>query len=261
MKLKTIYATGCSHTASGGLWWPQSKEWYGKHHNIFYDNELEVSYVKNLADLLGLNWINTAKSGTGAKRLIRKTWQYIHEVGLEKSKETLFILQINNPLVRLDFYCNELKRYLVVNCRFDKDGKIDWIESCDSHPNPSKPREEFEKYTKNIQLYLENHYDLIGEYDILGMQFLGLLSFFELHGIEYFIEATDGFFINYLVDESIKNRIINIEGSTALNLWAYKNNKLISDETNGFAGDNHAGLFANREWAEKLKIFIEERIK
>lgn len=258
---KTLYATGCSHTAAGGLWWHQSIEWYGKNHNIFYKNEKDVAYPKVLADSLGLKCVNTAKSGTGAKRLIRKTWQYIREVGLDSAKETLFILQINNPLVRLDFYCNELERYLVVNCRFDNDGKIDWIESCDSHPNPSKPRVEFEKYTTNIKSYLENHYDLKGEYDILGMQFLGLISFFELHNIEYFIEATDGFFVNYLVDESIKNRIIDIEGSNALNLWAYKNGKLISDETNGYAGDNHAGLFANREWAEKLKIFIEERIK
>jgi hypothetical protein len=263
--LETLYATGCSHTSSGGLWWPQSKKWYEENHNITYDNELDVSYVKYLADLMGLNWVNTAKSGTGAKRLIRKTWEYIREVGLEKTKKTLFILQINNPLVRLDFYCNDLQRYLVVNCRFDDSGKIEWIESCDSHPNPTRARIEFEEYTKDIKHYLENYYDLRGEYDKLGMQFIGLLSFFELNKIDYFIEATDGFFLKYLSDDYFNDefrskRLIYIEDNHCLNLWAYQNKKLIQDETQGYAMDNHAGLFAQKEWAEKLKVFIEERL-
>jgi hypothetical protein len=264
-ELKTLYATGCSHTASGGLWWPQSKQWYKENCNISYENELDVSYVKYLADSMNLKWINTAKSGTGAKRLLRKTWQYIREVGLEESKKTLFILQINNPLVRLDFYSKELERYLVVNCRYDSNNKIEWIESCDSHPNPTKPRVYFSETTEHLKNHLEKHYDLMGEYDKLGMEMIGLISFFELNKIDYFIEATDGFFLQYLSDsyftnEFIKKRIIQIDGHHALNLWAYANKKLIQDETNGFAGDNHAGLFAQKEWAEKLKMFIKTRI-
>jgi hypothetical protein len=264
-KFDKIYATGCSHTSSGGLWWPQSKEWYKNNHNIVYDSELDVSYVKNLADLFGVNWINTAKSGTGAKRLLRKVWQYIREVGLEETKKTLFILQINNPLVRLDFYSKELERYLVVNCRYDSDNKIEWIECCDSHPNPTKPRSEFVKSNEDLKHHIENYYNLMGEYDKLGMEMIGLLSFFELHKIEYFIEATDGFFLNYLSDVYFTNEfrdkhLIHIDGEHCLNLWAYHRKKLIEDETNGYAKDNHAGLFAQIEWAEKLKIFIEQRL-
>lgn len=261
-EIETIYATGCSHTASGGLWWPQSKEWYGKNHNIFYDNEKDVSYVKFLSDLIGCDWVNTAKSGTGAKRLLRKTWQYIREVGLKKSKKTLFILQINNPLVRMDFYSNELNTYLVVNTRHDKNGNIEWIESCDSHPNPTKPRNYFLKHTENIKNILENYYDITGEYDKLGMELIGLISFFELNNIKYIIEATDGFFLEYLKNDYFNNdfrkkRLINIEEKHCLNLWAYHNKKLVSDETSGFSMDNHAGLFAQKEWADKLFLFIK----
>lgn len=261
--IKTLYATGCSHTAAGGLCWPQSIEWYKQFHNITYKHEKDVSYVKFLADLIGCNWVNTAKSGSGAKRLIRKTWQYIREVGLDESKKTLFLLQINNPLVRMDFYCNELKRYLVVNTRYNSHAKIEWIEACDTHPIPTKSREYFLKHSDNIKHYIENYYDMVGEYDILGMQLIGLISFFELNNIEYIIEATDGFFLEYLkkdyFNESFrKNRLINIDGHHCLNLWAYKNKKLIIDETNGYAGDNHAGLFAQKEWAEKLYDFIKK---
>jgi hypothetical protein len=54
--------------------------------------------------------------------------------------------------------------------------------------------------------------------------------------------------------------IVMIENQMCLNLWAYANKKLIHDETNGYSGDNHAGLFAQIEWAKKLKKFIEERL-
>jgi hypothetical protein len=264
-KIKTLYATGCSHTAGGGLWWPQSKEWYKENHNIIYKNEKDVAYPKVLANLMGLECINTAKSGTGAARLIRKTWEYINSVGIEKSKETLFLLQINNPTIRLDFYSKELDCNLVVNCRYDDNGKIDWIQTCDSHPNPSKPHSYFESYNNDFKNYLENYHSILNEYDELGMQFIGLISFFQLHNIKFLIEASDGFFYNYLAKEVYTNEfkdkhIIIIEGHHCLNLWAYSNKKLISDETNGYAGDNHAGLLAQREWAGKLKIFIEEKL-
>ena len=95
---------------------------------------------------------------------------------------------------------------------------------------------------------------------------IGLLSFFELHKVDYFIEATDGFFLNYLSDiyftnEFRQKRLIHIEGEHCLNLWAYHRKKLIEDETNGYAMDNHAGLFAQREWAEKLKGTLAEEFK
>jgi hypothetical protein len=264
-ELKTLYATGCSHTAAGGLWWPQSIEWYGKNHNIFYKNEKDVAYPKVLADLMELKCVNTAKSGTGARRLIRKTWQYIREVGLDEAKKTLFFLQINNPTVRLDFYSKELNCNLVVNCRYDDKGNIDWIETCDSHPNPTKSRSYFKSYNEDFKHYLENYHSILNEYDILGMEFIGLISFFKLHNIDFFIEATDGFFYNYMSETiytpDFKNKhIVMIENQMCLNLWAYANKKLIHDETNGYSGDNHAGLFAQIEWAEKLKKFIEERL-
>jgi hypothetical protein len=264
-KHKTLYATGCSHTAGGGLWWPQSIEWYGKNHNIFYNNEKDVAYPKVLADLMGLQCINTAKSGSGAARVLRKVWQYIREVGLEEVKQTLFFLQINNPIFRRDFYSKELNCNLVVNCRYDDNEKIDWIQTCDLHPTPTKPRSYFESYDKDFKHYLENYHSILNEYDELGMQFIGLFSFFKLHNIDFFIEATDSFFCNYMIDSiytpDFKNKhIVMINGNNCLNLWAYESKKLIEDETNGFAKDNHAGLLAQIEWAEMLEKFIKERL-
>lgn len=257
--VKRIWATGCSHTQGGGLQSQQSRTWYSKH-NIHYNDITEVSYVRWLSDILKLEWINTAKSGTGLKRLLRKTWEYINEVGLEKTKETFFILQINNPLVRMEFWCNDLNRYLVVNTRWDDKGNLEWIESKDDHPIASRDKSYFENHTHHIKHYIENYYDLKGEYDKLGMGLVGLISFFELNNIKYMIEGTDTFILSYLERfiPQYKKHLINIEGFTALNIWAYKNKSLIEDETEGYSKDNHAGIFAQKIWASKLNEFIKQ---
>jgi len=260
-RIKTLYATGCSHTAGGGLDWPEAKEYY-KGFNINYNDSKEVSYVRYLADLLQVDWINTAKSGTGLKRLLRKTWEYINEVGLEKSKETFFLLQINNPLFRMDFWCSDLQRYLVVNTRWDNEGNLEWIESKDTHPIASKPMEYFNHHTEQIKDYIEHYYDLQGEYDKLGMQLIGLLSYFERNNIEYLIEGTDGYIVEYLKRfiPLYRKRLIEIDGESALNLWAFKKGMLVIDETQGKAKDNHAGFFAQREWGSKLYEFIKNGV-
>ena len=77
--------------------------------------------------------------GSGAPRLVRETFDYIHNIGIENVKKTLFIFQINTPVHRLDYYCNEINNHLIVNVQYNNDGSFKYVNAVDSHsPNEKK---------------------------------------------------------------------------------------------------------------------------
>jgi hypothetical protein len=95
MNLDFLYINGCSHTAGGGLYETSIKDEYKKLYNLEWGNEREITYSRYVADYFNLKRIDDSQCGSGAPRLIRKTFEYIDEVGIENAKKSLFLLQIN----------------------------------------------------------------------------------------------------------------------------------------------------------------------
>ena len=111
-KFSTIYTNGCSHTAGGGLYDQRIKTLYNDLHGIKWESEREVTYPKRLSNHFNCKLVDDSTCGSGAPRLIRKTYEYITKYGIENAKKTLFILQINTSVGRLDYYCKKINDYV-----------------------------------------------------------------------------------------------------------------------------------------------------
>jgi len=136
-RFDTIYFNGCSFTEGGGF--ERGKYWvsdvYKEQYNFGYNNEKDVCYPTIVQKLLPeIKVINEAKSGSGSEKIIRNVYEYIYKNGIEKSKKTLFILEIQEAINRLEVFSNKYNQYLVANVSYDSKGKIldtqttlDWI--------------------------------------------------------------------------------------------------------------------------------------
>lgn len=268
-KFSTIYTNGCSHTAGGGLDSYNTKKLYKELHGISWGSERDVTYPKRLSNHFNCKLVDDSSCGSGAPRLIRKTYEYINKYGLENAKKTLFILQINTSVGRLDYYCKKINDYVIVNFTYEKNGSLRLSETAsgfyginivDSHSsNEQKYDREFFKgeIYDHIQNDVINHYDLLGYDKQIQNQLLGLFSFFEKNNIEYYFGLDSGMFINY----SNKNRRIDIEGFDTINKYTESKNLIISEELDKSFVEGHPGYFGHKKFSEELIIFLEEKLK
>ena len=259
-KFDTIYVNGCSHTAGGGLYDDGTKDLYKEIYNVEWKNEREVNYPRLLSNYFDCNLVDESRCGSGAPRLVRKTFEYIFKVGLEKAKKTLFIFQINTPVHRLEYYCSEINDYLIVNVQYENDGSFKYVTAVDSHsPNERINKPDFYegKITENIKEQLTNYHDPFAYLDKIHNEVVGLFSYLELHGIEYFF----GFDTGNIMKPVNEKRRINIEGDQSIIEYCTRKKLRICEETNNRSIDGHPGYFGNKEYSEKLIKFLEEKLK
>lgn len=259
-KFDTIYVNGCSHTAGGGLYDGGTKELYKEIYDLSWKTERDVNYPRLISNYFECKLIDDSRCGSGAPRLVRKTFEYIFKVGLEQAKKTLFIFQINTPAHRLEYYCSEINDYLIVNVQYKSDGTFEYVTAVDSHsPNEwvNNPKFYEGKITDNIIRQLTDYHDPLAYLDKIHNEIIGLFSYLELHNIEYFF----GFDTGNLSKPINENRRINIEGVDTIHQYTMKNNLTIADETNKRSIDGHPGYFGNKKYSEKLIQFLEEKLK
>jgi hypothetical protein len=256
----TIYVNGCSHTAGGGLYDNRIKKYYKDTFGVSWESEREVNYPKYLSNHFKCDLVDDSMCGSGAPRLVRTTFEYIMKIGIENAKKTLFIFNINTPIHRLDFYCNEIDDYLIVNVQYNDDGSFQFVNAVDSHSvNETKyPHDYFDKKIKpDMRYFLSNYHDPLLYLDKVHNEVVGLFSFLELHNINFYFGFDTGF-----PDKPInKSREIDVDGCKTIFEYISANNMRISDETNNFSGDGHPGYFAHKKYAEGLIKFIEKKIK
>ena len=259
-KFDTIYVNGCSHTAGGGLYENGTKDLYKEMYNVEWGTEREVNYPHHLSNYFNCDLIDDSRCGSGAPRLVRKTFEYIFKVGLEKAKKTLFIFQINTPVHRLEYYCSEINDYLIVNVQYENDGSFKYVTAVDSHsPNEwiNKPKFYEGKITDNIREQLKNYHDPLAYLDKIQNEIVGLFSYLELHNIEYFF----GFDTGNIMKPVNEDRRIDIEGNQTIIEYCSKKNLRICDETVNRSMDGHPGYFGNKEYSEKLISFLEQKLR
>ena len=259
-RFDTIYVHGCSHTAGGGLYEEDAKRKYKEIYDLEWNTEREVNFPSYLGKHFDCELIDESMCGSGAPRLVRQTFDYIFKVGLEKAKKTLFIFQINTPVHRLEYYCNEINDYLIVNVQYNNKGEFDYVSAVDSHSkNETKYNYDYfkNKINKDIEYQLSNYHEPFLYLQKIHNELSGLFSYLELNSIEYFFGFDTGNNIRSVNEE----RRIDIDGVDTIN--KYTNDIIkgrLSDEIPD-CNDHHPGYFGHKSFAERLIKFLEEKLK
>lgn len=259
-KFDTIYVNGCSHTAGGGLYEDTIKKYYAGEYNLSWQTERDVNFPKYLKDHFNCDLVDESMCGSGAPRLIRATYDYIFRVGIENAKKTLFIFQINTPVHRLEFYCNEINNYLIVNVQYREDGSFEYVNAVDSHsPNETKYHRDYFKKTinKDMEFILSKYHEPFLYLKKIHNELIGLFSFLEMNNIEYFY----GFDTGNCIHKLNEDRRIDIDSNQTIHEFASSNKMSLFDETNGHTIDGHPGYFAHKLFSQKLITFIENKLK
>lgn len=233
---KYLYANGSSITCAGGF------ETNNPKFDIRYSYEMqdieipktqiECSYPYILAEKLGLECINQAKSGGGIDRMIRTTWEWIFQ-NKDRVEETIFILEPQVG-IRLDWWMESEKTYGIVNAHFDGwYNKIytiveDWFE--DSREKKMRLRG---KYQELINDYFKEFHN---ESEYLKLELQKLL-----------------FFVSYLNEQKI-DYIISIPNTDHLDIQR-EILDIIPKENDLFPTLDYNGIF---EYGQKMGLLIKD---
>ena len=83
---------------------------------------------------------------------------------MDVAKKTLFLLQISDPIHRLDLYCNKIEDHLIVNVGYDDYGDIKYV-SPKEKISPTDKKYEYEYFdgeiTDELTTYVKNYHDPI----------------------------------------------------------------------------------------------------
>ena len=197
--LKNLYSNGSSLTAGGGLYEKGNKDEYKRLYNIEWDNEKDVTYPKYVADYFNLKLIHDAECGSGAPRLVRRTYEYIEKVGLDKAKETLFTFEITDPIHRIDLFCKEINDHVIVNVRYDDEANLTDLSVVYSYSPTNRPyqNEMFKGDIENrIKNYMTYHHDPVVYSNKFAGELIGLFSFMDRLGLQFYYMFENEFLRN-----------------------------------------------------------------
>lgn len=250
-----IYSIGSSFSCAGGLNWLEVQNLYNQMHSINIDNHIEYSYPNLISKLNNASIVNEAIPGGSANRMIRKTFDYIHNHQSE-SNTTLFLLEIP-PMWRDEFYSND----------FDKMFNITWGVLKNSEDNTDVANGYDKSESLLIKNDLKNYFSKFINVDFEVKKtmnnILGLLSYLKLNNIQYVL--INGFeFYTFLLKNNL-NLDYNFywidRDIEPINISFVNKNLTITSELNNSYIDNHLGYFGNEYVANNLNDYIKNNIK
>ena len=265
-KFDTVYVNGSSLTAGSGLNVNDYKKEYKRKYGIEIGNEKDVTYPKYIADYFNCNLIHEAKSGGGPSRLVRMVYEYIKKVGLTSAKKTLFILEIPEPIHRVDMYFEKIESYVIVNVRYNDDGEIETIQMQETtSPDGKFYDSDFlnSQFREDVINYLKKfHNPIVYTKKVVG-EVTGLLSFLEESGFEYFFTFENTTYKNYFLSfyKNIQHHELKVDGYSSINNFCGDKKLTLSGELDGFTDDTHPGYFGNKLYSETAIPIIEEKLK
>lgn len=268
MNLKRIYCNGSSLSAGGGLYENGVKEKYKEYYNLEWKDEKDVTYAKYIADYFKLDLIHDAQCGSGAPRLVRRTYEFIEQIGIEEAKKTLFLFEITDPIHRVDMYCNEIDDHMIVNVRYDDsdDGKLSALSVVYSYsPNNNPyPHNIFQgNIESQVKQYLDNFHNPIVYTNKFKGELLGLFSFLDKIGATYYYMFDNPTLKSHdiIYNELDKQHQLVIEdGVYTTSHFCHKHKLTIKDDTKGFTEDTHPGYWGYKKFSEIAIKFLEPRI-
>jgi hypothetical protein len=259
-KYRYIYFNGCSHTAGGSLNDNIVIQKYKELYNIEWKNEREITYPKYVSDYLNLDLTDESQSGSGAARLIRQTYEYIERTGIENSKKTIFILQINTPVHRVEYFCKEINDYLIINVQYTHDGELSFVSAVEKYSTTDRKYDtEFFKgeITEDVRKIIEKYHDPLKYNEKILFELKGLFSYLEENDIEYFYGFDGGFGGEFKKNE---DRRINVNNCETILHYSVNKKQTIQDDIN-LNNDGHPGYFAHQNFAKDLINFLDEKLK
>ncbi len=268
-KYKTIYATGSSLTAGGGMNDEMNKNEYKRLHGIEINDEKDFTYPTYIAKHFNCELIHDAQSGAGAPRLIRRTYNYIQKVGFEKAKKTLFLFEITDPVHRVDFYLDEIGDYVIVNVRYDDEHQnVGGISSIQIQHTTTDDgiyysEKDLEKYKDHVKLHLEKfHNPVVYMKKFIG-EIAGLFAFLEKNNIDYLYQFDNNTLTEPFNEfhKTILKRELSVNKYKSINQFAGFQNLTVKDDLQGFTSDLHPGYFGHKLFAEGAIKIIEEKLK
>ena len=273
MKLKnihTIYCNGSSLSAGGGLYDIGVKEIYKNSHGVEWDNEKDVTYAKYISDYFGCKLVHDAQCGSGAPRLIRRTYEYIQKVGIENAKKTLFLFEITDPIHRVDMFCKEINDHIIVNVRYDdySDGRLSDLSVVYSYsPNDNPYPDNFfkGKIESDVLKYIDNFHDPIVYSNRFQGDLVGLFTFLDKLGIQYYYMFDNtklkNPFDEVYVDLDLNHQLIIEDDVYTTSHFCHKHKLTIKDETHDYTEDTHPGYFGYKKFSEIAIDFIKSRLE
>lgn len=269
-KFNTIYVNGSSLTAGGGMNVPMNKTEYKRLLNIDIGDEKNVTYPKYIAEHFNTKLIHEAQSGGGAPRLIRMTYNHIQKVGIENAKKTLFLFEITDPVHRIDFYCEKINDYVIVNVRYDNEwdneGKISSIQIQETTTEDGiyYDHKFFEGEIENeVKIYLEKYHNPVTYTKKFIGELAGLFSFLDANGIEYFYMFDNNTlqtpFQKYY--DKLKYRDLKFDGYSCINQFSGFNGLTVSHDLKGYTDDLHPGYYGHKLYAERIIKILTDKLK
>lgn len=268
-KYKTIYATGSSLTAGGGMNDKQNKQKYKELFNIDIIDEKDFTYPKYIADYFKCNLVHDAQSGAGAPRLIRRTYNYIQKVGIEEAQKTLFLFEITDPIHRVDFYLDDIGDYVIANVRYDDENsnlnKISHIQIQQTITDSGifYSDDDLKKYNDEVKSYLEKYHNPVVYTKKFVGEIAGLFSFLEENDIDYFYQFDSNAltlpFTKFY--EKLNSKNLNIDSFDSINQFAGFNKLTVRHDLRGFTSDLHPGYTGHKLFGEKAIKFLEKKLK
>ena len=269
MGFSKIYVNGSSLSAGGGLDNIGIQNEYRKLYGLEWKDEKMVTYGKYIADHFKSQFVNDAVSGSGAPRLIRRTYEFIKKHSPYELKNILFIFEITDPIHRVDLYVNDIADYVVTNVQYSSNTFNDISEITLHQTKTSYGVEyDYDYFKKNItedaKNYLNKFYNPIDYTDKIAGDLIGLFSFLELNNLNYFY-MFDSLRMKHKFDYYYKKldaeHDLCFDNYLNINQFVNRNILTIKDETNNFTGDTHPGYFGYQKYAEKIIPIIESKLK
>jgi hypothetical protein len=254
-------------TAGGGINDKDNKKEYKRLHGIDIDNEKDVTYPKYIADYFGCNLVHEALSGGGPSRLVRMVYEYTKKVGMVSSNRTLFILEIPEPIHRIDMYFEKIESYVIVNVRYDSNNsEITSIQIQETTtPDGKFYDSEFlhNEFKDEVLNYLQKYHNPIVYTEKVVGEVTGLFSFLEKNKFEYYYTFENDTYRNIFPTfyKSISDRELRVAGFSSIHRFCGVKNLTIKDELNGFTEDEHPGYFGNKLYAETAIPVLVQKLK
>lgn len=255
MGYNKIYSIGSSFSCAGGLNWLEVQTLYNQIYSINIDNHIEYSYPNLISKINNVTIVNEAIPGGSANRMIRKTFDYIHNHQSD-TKTTLFLLEIP-PMWRDEFYSND----------FDKMFNITWgvLKNSDDNTDVANGYDKSESLLikNDLKNYFSKFINVDFEIKKTMNNILGLLSYLKLNDIQYVL--INGFeFYTFLLKNNL-NLDYNFywvdNDIEPINISFINKNLTITSELNNSYIDNHLGYFGNEYVANNLTDYIKNNIK
>jgi len=183
------------------------------------------------------------------------------------SNRTLFILEIPEPIHRIDMYFEKIESYVIVNVRYDNnDSEITSIQIQETTtPDGKFYDSEFlnSEFKDEVLNYLQKYHNPIVYTEKVVGEVTGLFSFLEKNKFEYYYTFENDTYRNIFPTfyKNTLHRELKIGGVYNINKFCYKHKLTIKDELNGFTEDTHPGYFGNKLYAETTIPVLVEKLK